>query len=80
MRAQTTHELSLRAAAAAVRAPGVAPFRAKTTWAVGTLGSLTGFMLAFQNSTFRLAGMKDNRYDVARLGTWPENRADWASE
>ncbi|KAL0592187.1 hypothetical protein ABG067_000294 [Albugo candida] len=33
-------------------------------WVTGLLGSLGGYLLAYQNSCFRLRGFKDNRGDI----------------
>lgn len=46
-------------------------------WASGLIGTATGAMLAFQDSTFRLTGRKENYRTVARFGTWPMNRQLW---
>lgn len=41
------------------------------------IGATSGVIAGLVDSTMRLQGYSENRDDVARLGTWPENKSDW---
>nr|CCA25139.1 conserved hypothetical protein [Albugo laibachii Nc14] len=43
-------------------------------WVTGLLGSIGGYLLAYQNSCFRLQGYKDNRGDIRRFQSQDKER------